>query len=429
MKKYVLAIAIAAAGVAVGVEAQLTSDQVPRQRLVPRAEQIRQELEAARYRLGPFRIQPRLLFRDLGYNDNVYASSEGDPVSDWTATVAGGIHWTLPFGPKGYIRGDALPEYSWYKDLADRRFFGGTYNASAVALFNRMQLEGTVGTSKRIGYVSSELEAPAILGTNDVGLDAEVDILPSRLSLFAAGQTRGLDYDAGDVAGSDELARIDELDRDDSLVRAGLRYRLTSFFDVSVAGEQTRSEFDTDALRRDNESQAAIVGIHYDRPKFYVNLSAGQREGTALNGSSFREYSATTGSYFAQYEFSAPLTAEVYGHQRVTYGLFADTPYFFEDRNGLALTARIGQRLALRAFGDVGQNDYDVAVSPGRGQPAVVRVDDVKTFGGTASFRVYRNMALAVTVSQSDYTSNLAEYDRSIVRVQTGLVISGDSFR
>lgn len=428
MNRLKYAVALVAAGCAIAANAQLTSDQVPRQRLVPASEQLRQELESARYNVGPFRLSPRLLFRDLGYNNNVFGTSEGEPVGDWTATVAAGAHWTLPFGPKTYLRGDVIPEYSWYRKLDQNRFLGGTYNASALALFNRMQLGATVGTSKRLNIVSSEIEAPVVQRSTDLALDGEVDILPSRLSFFAAGATRKTDLVADETAGSGELARLNELDRDDSMVRAGLRYRLTSFFDLSVGAEQTRSEFVADAANRDNKSEAVILGVHYDRPKFYVNLSAGKREGKAINGSAFREFSEPTGSYYMSYEFSAPLTADFYGNQRVTYAIFGNAQYFLESRNGLALTARLGQRIAVRAFGDVGDNDYQIPVRIGR-NPGVIRVDDVKTFGATVSMRFYRKMAVAVTVSQSDYTSNLSEYDRSVVRVQTGLVISGDSFR
>lgn len=406
--------------------AQMTSDVVPRERLVPAREQLRREIEQARYRVGPFRLEPRFLLRDVGYNNNVFGTAE-DHVSDWTATAVAGVHWTLPFGEKAYLRGDALPEYTWYNELADRRFLGGTYNASAIALFERVSLEATVGTREGLTIVSSEIDASVIQKSDDIRVEGDLELRPS-LFLFGSAATRGLEFDAesaGFEAG--ELALVRNLDRDDQAIRAGLRYKIRSFFDVSVAAEQTSAEFVRDAARRDNETEAILVGLHYDLPRFYVNLIGGRREARPSNGSAFPAFSANTGSLFMQYRLAAPITAELYGHRRITFGIFADTPYFLENRIGGSAIADVGQRIAFRLFGDTGSNEYQqpllVAGAP------VVRADDVLTYGVGMSYRLYRGLSLVASVAQSDFDSNLNQFDRSIIRVQTGLVVSGDPSR
>src|SRR5438105_4066269 len=75
--------------------AQITGDEVPRERTVPRSEEIRRDLEETRFRLGPVRLQPIFGLRDTGYDNNVFGTPD-DPVSDWRSTVSAGADLILP---------------------------------------------------------------------------------------------------------------------------------------------------------------------------------------------------------------------------------------------------------------------------------------------------------------------------------------------
>lgn len=401
-----------------GALGQLTTDVVPQGRLIPKEQQIQRDLETARYRLGPFRLQPLLTLRDIGYSSNVFGTPE-DPISDWSATVSTGVKWTLPFGPKMYFRGEAAPEYTWFNELAERRFLGGTYSASALALFNRLSIEANAETSKELSLLNSETEAPAIRRLTDLSLDAEVDVL-RRLSVFGRGQTQRHRYRREEVSRFPDLTRLPELDRDDSVFRAGVRYRFSTALNISMASETSRSEFTLDPSR-DNESKALLLGVHYERPRMYLNLTGGKRDGEPIRNSDFRPYSTTTGSYYFAYTLVAPLEVRLQGQRRVRYGLFESNPYFFETRNGVAVLSGVGRRLALRAFADVGENEYPTTAAAGR-----FRTDKVLTYGGGFIVRTFRNMALTVIVSQTEYDSNFDNFDRSVIRVQSGLTLRGD---
>jgi hypothetical protein len=400
--------------------AQLSSDSVPRHRLVPRDEQIRQDLANSRLRLGPIRVQPRFLLRDLGYNNNVYGTPD-NPVSDWTTTVAAGAHFTLPFGPKAYLVGNAVPEYTYYEKLTERRFFGGTYDASAVALFNRLSLEATAGTTRGLGIVSSELEAPVVLRTTRVAFDGEIDVF-KRLSLFGHVETQRPRYES-EPTDQGDLGRVRELDRNDAAVRGGIRYRFSSSFDFAVGAERTESKFESTTLRN-NQSEALLFSVHYNRPRAYLNLTVGNRQWKPAEQSVFPRHEAPTGSYFASYALAAPLEFQLHGRRAGVYALAADAPFFMETRNGATLMLRAGNRIRLRAFGETGENDYDVLET----RAAAVRNDSVVTYGGGISFRLYRSAGITVQVSQSEYDSNSDSFDRSIMRVQALLSV-GDFAR
>ena len=171
-------LALALLGAASPASAQLLGGaNVPFQRTLTTKEAVERESETARFRLGPVKLMPVLALRDVGYNDNVTGSTT-NPVSDWTATIAGGAKLIVPLGEKWAIRGAVIPEYTWYLDSEDLRSWGGTYTGSLVALFNRLTLEAGGGYQKRSEIVSSEALVARPRRTTEGKAEAEVDALP-----------------------------------------------------------------------------------------------------------------------------------------------------------------------------------------------------------------------------------------------------------
>jgi hypothetical protein len=406
------------------VSAQLAEDRVPQERIIPLRDQVKAELENYPHRLGPFRLFPQFQLRNLGYNNNVFGTEDNE-VGDWTATVAAGTRYLMPFGRKVFLRGDLMPEYTYYQELEDNRTFGGTYSASLLGLFNEMSVEVGADRNDRVQIVTSESETPARVIRDGAVAKVDVDVLP-RISLFGSFIEREYEYDANT---GDDIPLYDELERTDDALRAGIRYNVASFFSVSAAAEVTSSEFVVDPFERDNESNAVLLGVHYDRPRMFVNLSVGQREGEAKNAAStFPSYEETTGSWFASYKLGAPIELEGFGHRGITYGLFTSNPYFLETRNGAGIRFRAGERAIVRPYAEFGSNDYPTPVLFG-GYEQIVRSDDVTTYGATMFFRLWRNAALEVNAAQTEYDSNIPGYGRSVLRVSTGLTFRRDLFQ
>lgn len=84
--------------------------------------------------------------------------------------------------------------------------------------------------------------------------------------------------------------------------------------------------------------------------------------------------------------------------------------------------------MIVRAFGETGSNEYPEPVLVG-GADIVERTDDVLTYGTTLAFRIWRRAALEVTATQSEYDSNIDGYDRSVLRVSTGIRFRPDFFQ
>ncbi|MGH9365904.1 MAG: hypothetical protein ACRD1B_11680 [Thermoanaerobaculia bacterium] len=400
---------------------QLATDQVPRERTVPIPEQVQTEMAKSRFRLGPISITPKLTIRDAGYNNNVFGSSD-NPVSDWTATVAAGVRWILPLGSKMYLRGDAVPEYIWYAQLAQGRTLGGRYSASVLGFFNRMSVEAAGLASKTTSVLSSESETRVIDHLQSGSGQIEIDLL-RRLSVFAGGGVQRHRY-AQSPPGPPDVINAKELDRTDSTARAGIRYHFVSYFDISAGVEGIRTQFVLTPQERDNRSTAYLLGLHYGRPRLFINLSGGYRTGQGYNGSAFPRYSTATGSYFVSYSLTAPIELQAYGNRGPVYALYPDNPYYLETRNGGGLNIKIVRQVQLRGYGEYGTNSYPGPV-PVAGGGSVNRLDHATTVGGGLSVLLARDVALTALVTRTTYSSNISGLGRSVVRFTTGLSLEG----
>ncbi len=403
---------------------QLSTDAVPRQRTVPTRTEVKEEVENRRFRLGPFRLIPIFRLSNAGYDSNVFGRPKGQEIGDYTATATAGVRWFVPVGTKIYVTGQALPGYTWYKDLTDQRTFQGVYQTSFLGFFNRASLEIGGFNSKGLSYVSSETETRVVQTTLDGSARLEVDVA-SNLSLFGGAEVARLRYGLVGSRANSSGIDINQFQRAEGAARGGVRYRISPAWDVSAAYEKTQTRFVDVPSLRDNQSDGYVLGLHYDRPRFFMNLSGGYRQGKPYNGSSFAPYSTATGSYFASYFLTRRVELKAYGLRRVSYGLIASQ--FLESRYGGGINVQVHPKILLQGFGESGTNDFSAATSAGISTPG--RVDKVNNYGGGFSWNAYRKMVLTATVTESNYKSTAPGLDRSVVRFTTGISFDGQFSR
>ncbi|HVE65117.1 MAG TPA: outer membrane beta-barrel protein, partial [Thermoanaerobaculia bacterium] len=308
----------------------------------------------------------------------------------------------------------------------ERRSFGGHYRASLSGFFNRLTLEGTGYRERASDYLSSELETRVLRDVEDGALNLELDVT-RKIAVFGGAEARRLRYG---LEGEPPVIGLDvrRLDRTDGVARLGLRFGITPQFSLTAAVEGSQTVFDDEQEQelRDNRTFAYLGGLFYSRPRLFLNLTGGFREGRAFHGSSFREFSTATGSYFASYFLRRNLEARLYGSRRLVYGVL-DSPYYFETRNGGGLNYQFRPRFMVRGFAEYGTNDYpDPVLIDGA---TIEQDDEATTFGGGFSIRFYRKAVLTALAARSRYTSNVPGRDRSFTRFTTGLTFQEDLFR
>ena len=418
--------AAAAAMMALGsgmARAQLASDNVPRTRTIAAKEQLDLDMQRSRFRLGPVRFVPGFQVSDTGYNSNLFGVPQ-NPVGDWTATVNAGSKLIMPFGPKFFFLGDAFPGYTWYAEHPDLSSFSGTAGASIAGYFNRLSFE-VGGRGSQSITTHTEQPTPSLSKTVRGFGRLEVD-LTSRLAFFTgaeAQRVRETQEELPPTPGFD----VRRYNRTDEAAEAGFRYTFGTAWDIAPEVSYTRSDFELNPEERNNESLAYLLGIGYNRPRLFIRIIGGYREGRPYQGSSFPEYSTGVGSFFASYFVSPWLEAKSYGRRYVAYSADNVNPYYFSNNIGLGLNVQVHPRVLLKALAETGDSRYPIPVLF---QGADVRrKDEIFVYGGGASVVVLRRLTLSAVVTRRQNNSNIPTNDYSLVQVSTFLTFSGDFLR
>jgi hypothetical protein len=404
-------------------------EDVPQGRIIPEEEEMRDDLSRAKLRLGPLRLIPSLLITNAGYDSNVFATSE-NPVSDWTATFTAGFRFVLPLGSKMFLRADVLPTYTYYKDLTDRRFFGGLYDGQWFGFFNRLSVQVGATNDQTYRNFSSEFDSRVVYKTSRANGSFELNVSGPFYVLGEGGYSR-IRYDPEGTNVPDpepgDTHDVRRNNRDESSYLVGFRYRRSQAFSTSIAYSETKSVYELQSLFRDNTSRAGMIGILYSRPSLFINLTGGYRQGVA-NNSAFPSYSTGVGGYFLSWFPRYWLEFRTYGRRRIVNSLSVGSPYFFESRLGGGLAFELFSRLLLRGFGEIGPNNYPRA-EPGDNGELIKRRDEAKIYGGGLSFHVIRNVVFSGTVTRAVYDSNINAQDRSYTRYTAFLTFNGEYVR
>jgi hypothetical protein len=402
--------------------AQLANVEVPRERTVPLEQEVSREVSGARWKLGPVSLLPRLSLNSVGYDSNLFGSSEG-AVSDWTADMSAGLRLGTRLGRKAYLLADAIPEYTWYAHHADGRFVGGRYGASLLGFFNRMSVQMEGYLVRTVASLSSEQEAPVASDTRGATARAEVD-LSAVWSIFGGAEAQRVHYLPTSTLAPVQ-AGLQALDRNEQAARGGLRFRASRFLDVALVAEGTWSRFSRSEADRDNRTTAYLGQIHYDREWLFVNVTGGYRAAHPWNGSGFAEFRSANYSYFVSYAPGRVLEFQLYGHRGPVYSLFGDSAYYLETRNGAGLNVKVGRRLKANAFFEYGTNRYPRSTSePNATAPR--RSDTATTVGSGLTVTLTRQIAVGAMITRTLYGSNFPGLDRSITRAVTNVSFGGN---
>jgi hypothetical protein len=419
IRRALMLLALAAGAVPAPARAQAASSSLEdlRQRRLLAIEQVRKDLEAAPFHLGPLRLLPSIEVRELGYDSNVFGSPD-HPESDEVARVAAGFRALLPVGGNLFLVVDALPSYDYYAHHPQLREFGGVYRAGALAVLSRLSLDAHASDERSLELVSSEVLRPALRKRRQAGVTAEIEIR-RRLGLVGEVSESRIRYSEKAAGPEPGFAALSELARRERVAREGVRYHPAENFHVTALAEQSDARFDLEGSLRDNRSTAYLLSVYYSRPRLYVDLTGGYRTIRPVEAGAVPEFRGSTGSFFVDGRLPARRAGiELWGHRGVDYGLFQDVPYFREDRIGGGPVFRIGTRLQLLLFGETGKNRY----------PAPVFEYRIVDAGAQLDFRLSSKLLLKLRGSETRYNSRFAGFGRRVVRLQSGLEFHASGF-
>jgi hypothetical protein len=379
-------------------------------------EELQKSVGNARWRVGPLRVQPYVVVRDVGYVDNVFPS--GNKVSDFTATAGGGLKVYLPVGNKFTLAAHALPEYVWWKKFDDLSGWRHRAGIGAFAYFNRLGLELKYTNNDLLQYVSHEFDSPGDIKKDRLELNAEVDV-GGPLAVFGGVSRSDWEYDDNgfQFAFPDQL---ELLDRTEDVSRAGIKYKRRSGFEIGVGYEQTEVDFESERRDRSSEGDGLVVTLAHTGARIGAAADFVYRDIQERDNSDFRRFKAWTGQGRLQYRTEGRFGASIFGNRQIVYSLAQGTSYFTDQRLGVSLDVRMGWRTNLRAFLESGTDEYE----PVTGN-VQLREDDFDTIGAEFQMKLQETSTLLAGFSRTEYDSNVPGFDRELTTIRITVNFGG----
>lgn len=384
---------------------------------VPKWEMFEQAIEEARWSLGPLYLDPWIGIRNASYVSDI--SGRGSNVSDFTATAGLGLRGYVPFGERAVFSLHALPEYTAWADNSDRNRLNGRYGAGLFVFGSRLTLQLSGKLLEQQQFFSSQIQALTHQRREIAMAGLEVRLVGS-LHLFGTASDSTFENLSSSEPGD---AIFSTLDRNERVVRVGLRLRPLERVSIGLGVEDTETEFETGSVARDNSGTAPVFEVRYLGPYFNADLDLAWRNLEPVGESAFVPFDEITGTFELTLLPDATIRPILYSARNVVYTVGGASSYLVDEKVGLRLRFALGRLASLQVFGETGRNDY-VPVVAG----SLERQDDVSGYGADLAFRLGRWVGLSLGAEQRTYDSSIPGFDRDFtqVRIGFGVRFAGD---
>jgi len=374
----------------------------------------------ARWRLGPFRVEPWIGVRDVTYVEDTFSGTGTEPTSDITATAGAGLRAYLRTGPDVIFAAHMLPEYVWWKDQDGRSQATGRYGLGAFAFFNRMTLEISGRRDEGQRIVTPEFEQ--FVSTSEDKVRFAIDVrASSRFSTFGSLDLYSVENLMNEPPNT-SIPTLNHLDRDETIIRAGLRFHANDSFSIGLGAESSDVEFDNQEIALSNSGVAPLLQILFDRENYAVDFELAFRDLKPEGVSDFVPYNSPTGNLRVHLNKQNRLNYSIYAYRTLAYSIQSDFAYFENTRIGLGGSYEMGWRTTIGAYVETGTHDYIQ-----RSESVTGRDEDVVAFGMNIGFRINRKLGLSLGVTHTEHDSKSSEFDRSQTTIRTGLSLGGGS--
>ena len=341
---------------------------------------------------GPFGINPTLMLRELGRDENVF-NDRDNPKGDFTFTLVPRAE--VVFKPRAlrlsYVGASEYVYYRTYESERSTNLSSAVRADLALRWFHPYALASGTNTRQRL---NPEIDVRARHRERVYGAGVGIRI-GTRLTLGGGGRTTRLRFDEA-VFRDEDLAA--SLDSDVDVFEGSAGFQLTPFtsFSLTVSHEEQR-------FRVANERDSASLRI---TPTFTFSPEA------VLNGSialGYRKFSPRS-SALAEYSglvATATVGTTLWNRHRVEmvfardirYSYERNTPYYLATGGNVIVTSRIAGPFDVRLTG----SRQSLAYRGVRGQPIPERPgnDTVNSYGGGIGYRLREQLRLGLNAEWS----------------------------
>jgi len=379
-----------------------------------RGRQIQNQVDQAYWRSGAFYASPTIGVRDLGYDENVFAT-EFQEIDDVQAAPEAGLETFLRISPIWVWANRAAYQYLYYADLEDLR--GSQYDAESRlhGVFRRIYFDlGYAYRQSRL-RTNSEIDDPAESQRGELDINLAWQASPRGFLEINAGLDT-IDYEEN--ASLVNQLDFSQLERDESRLSLRWLFKQRARFWPFVGASLRRFDFKTQPNPRD-DSQFAGVVLGARNPfdsRTHYNVKVGVESLSFDNADALDTEVLTTESLVRhratrQWDVIGGLSQQPIFSGQVDYLYFLSRRAFF----GVSHRFRNGFRLAPTLA--IGENDYDQALNPA----LTVRQDDIRSIDLNLTIPL-RQIDCNIGVSFLDRESNIPGLSDDGVRISANLL-------
>jgi len=379
------------------------------------------------WKIGPFRLYPRIRVRDIGYDDNIYGQREDEhPVSDYTATFSPELQVHIIFRDWLILSLQENPEYVFFLNEKNERTFNHTFTPGfKISPLRRFVISGHYRFGKRKQRITSEFDTRTF--EEHHRYTGSIFYESSRSTMIGVtGSIRDFYYE--DISSPEEdisLSKI--LNHREKSREAELYYRIFSRSYLFVKGGYSSYDFyDSGSSWRDAYSLQLISGIRFPmegRIRGLISLGYKKLVPETQGKKGFSGLMANT-------SFDYKMGRFVFHISYTRDSLFSfsqENIYFIENRYGGGLSFYISRVIRLDYNYVFGGNLYPEAIqvfSDDNGFEEIKRKDVYHIHNIAIVFRVMKATGIGLSVNFWNRDSNYDLSDRA--RIFIGGYITQD---
>ncbi len=364
---------------------------------------------AATVHVGPLSLRPVLQISNVGVDTNIFNEVEGqDPKSDWTFSVGPASDFWLRTG-KGRLSGRAAATYDWFATYGGQRSLGTRNDARFQLEFTRVR--PYVGGSYLSMRDRPGHEIDVRVRHSEDGVNGGVELTVSKRTTFGVGwERRRTRFDADARIGASWLSGL--LNRRETTVKAGARYKLTPLTTFTLEGEVGRERFEF-SPDRDANSVRVVPGLEFDTFALIDgSAKVGYRRLKMLTPG-MPDFTGAVASVDLGYTLLGVTRFSVGVTRDVEYSYWIDEPYYVLTGATLTVAQSVGGPWALVARAGLQHLAYQHVADPAASTANTVagigdRVDRVRLLGGGLSYRVGPDVRVGL---DANYYARSSDYD------------------
>jgi len=364
---------------------------------------LRQAVESAKWKIGPFSIAPAFYLMDAGYDTNLYYGRGGTPIKDYTVTAGPGFTVYWPLNKKLVLQVVESPRYVYYHDTKNERAWNNFLNARINLAFNRIFMMAGWGFTSARQRLSTEIEIRP-RRKERIYEGAILWQASKRTSVYVQGRRTRFDFE--DLS-YDIFNLRDRLNRTEDRLNVRTYYQLGNRARFFVSGEYGNFTFEREAsASKGSRSYGLFGGVDFAPSSMIrgqVNIGYKVFE---PQDKAWTRFHGLAGNSSISIRLLRFLTVRSSYSRDIQFSVWYDNAYYIENRTGGGESVYIMKRSRLTYDYWDGRNRYpeSQAVAPGA---QVKKRDDYRIHSIGFYFRLKRNIGIGLVANRWNRDSNL----------------------